>query len=374
MRLCIFSSNLCNLTCPYCAVAVNKFDASALSFADVRRGIDFFMERFPTRENKVIFLGGEPFMYLEELKRAIAHIASRRPGGLPGVDVFTNGTLMTPKGVAELEDLGADIYLSLDGRKDVNDSHRYFHKRPGSVFDKVMLNLSRVRWHNKRVNSVVHADSVESLVGNVHLFYKLGFKEINFQPDLYEFWTDGGLAKLRASLRQFGHYYQRVLDAERDVFIVPIIHFILERLVKRPTERRWWREPEDVVLGRDRRFYPCPTASTFHPKDVRAYRIGHVRSGIRWPLWRRFKQRVVRYIEKRGYEYADFYHTPEEMFLYGEAGPHGVDAVFDNENRVSQAFKDEFGRLALRLERHKRFREIYLDRTYSWEELAGAGA
>ena len=44
MRFIIFSSILCNMTCPYCAVAVNKHDASSLPYKDVKAGIDAFLD------------------------------------------------------------------------------------------------------------------------------------------------------------------------------------------------------------------------------------------------------------------------------------------------------------------------------------------
>jgi sulfatase maturation enzyme AslB (radical SAM superfamily) len=370
MRLIIFSSNHCNLTCPYCAVAVNKFDASSLSFAQVSRGVDCFLERYPGRENKVVFLGGEPMMYHKELKKVVKHLRLRRPGGQPGVDIFTNGTLMTQEKVDELEALGVDIYLSLDGRKEVNDENRFYYRKEGSVFDKVMANLAAIQWKNKRVNSVLHAKSVRSLVGNVHLFYRLGFQEINFQPDLYEVWSEARLKVRAQTLREFAYYYSKIFEKEKRIFVVPVMHFILERLVKKPSEARWWEEPEDVVLGRDGNYYPCPTSSTFHPKDVAAYKIGSVDGGIEWEKWHAFKKRVTDYIHANGYLYADFYHTPEEMFLYGEAGKLGVDAVFRNENRVSEVFREEFSRLAEKMKGDARFKRIYLDRDFSLEEMA----
>jgi sulfatase maturation enzyme AslB (radical SAM superfamily) len=377
MRLIIFSSNHCNLTCPYCAVAVNKNEASSLTFDQVQMGVDSFLKRYPDREHKMVFLGGEPMMYHKELKKIVKYMRSRRPGGIPGVDIFTNGTLMTQDKVDELEALGVDIYLSLDGRKAVNDENRYYYKQKGSVFDKVMGNLSQIRWKNKRVNSVVHANSVKSLVGNVHLFYKLGFQEINFQPDLYEVWSEPKLKVLAQTLREFAYYYEKIFKTEERIFVVPVLHFILERLVKREEEERWWETPEDVVLGRDGYFYPCPTSSTFHPKDVKAYRIGSVEEGIDWKKWDVFKKRVTDYIKKEGYFYADFYHTPEEMFLYGEASSLGVDQVFKNENRVSEVFRLEFSKMAERMKKDARFRKIYIDRDFSLEDMAemvGAGA
>src|SRR6185312_5011240 len=365
MRLIIFSSNHCNLTCPYCAVAVNKNTASSLTFEQQRRGVDAFLKKYPGREHKVVFLGGEPMMYHKELKRLVRHLRTKRPGGIPGVDIFTNGTLMTQEKVDELEELGIDIYLSLDGRKEINDEHRFYYRQKGSVFDTVMKNLASVQWKNKRVNSVVHAKTVRSLVGNTHLFYKLGFQEINFQPDLYEVWNEPKLKVLAQTLREFAYYYEKIFKTEERIFVVPVLHFILERLVKRPDEERWWEIPEDVVLGRDGNYYPCPTSSTFHPKDIVAYRIGSVETGINWRKWDAFKKRVTDYIKAEGYFYADFYHTPEEMFLYGEASSLGVGEVFRNENRVSEVFRKEFSRLADRLGNDPRFRKIYIDRNFS---------
>jgi len=369
MRFIIFSSNLCNMTCPYCAVAVNKNEASSLSFKDQCRGVDSFLKKYPDRDHKVVFLGGEPMIYFKELKQIIAYIASRRPGGIPGVDIFTNGTLMTQDKVDELERMGVDVYLSLDGRKQINDEHRYFYRQKGSVFDKVMENLASINWKNKRVNSVVHDKTVKSLIGNTHMFYCLGFQEINFQPDLYEVWTESRLKVLAATLREFSYYYKNIFKKEKRIFVVPVIHFVLERMVKKDWEERWWETPEDVVLGRDGYFYPCPTSSTFHPKDVVKYRIGHVSTGIEWKKWHAFKKRVTDYITANGFHHADFYHTPEEMFLYGEAGPLGVAEVFKNENRVSEVFRIEFSRLASEMKEDSRFRKIYLDRNFTLEEM-----
>ena len=239
MRFVIFSTNRCNLTCHYCAVAVNKFHASSLTPEQVCRGVDLFLKRYPEREHKVIFLGGEPFIYFDELRTVIKHLQRARPGGAPGVDIFTNGTLMDQDKVRWLEDNGVDLYLSLDGRRETNDAHRLFHRRPGnSVFDKVMENLATVEWRLKRVNMVLHERTAKSLVGNVHFFHKLGFQEINFQPDIYEVWDDAQLKVLARTLREFGYYYGQAFRSGRQVFQVPVLYFVLERLVKRAGEAR----------------------------------------------------------------------------------------------------------------------------------------
>jgi sulfatase maturation enzyme AslB (radical SAM superfamily) len=372
MRLIVFSSNNCNLVCPYCAVAVNKFDPSGLNFEQVKRGVDYFLEKYPGRDDKVVFLGGEPMLYHRELARVARYLGQRRPGGAPGLDIFTNGTLMTQAKVDELESLGVEIYLSLDGEREVNDKNRFFASGKGSVYDTVMRNLARVRWRERRVNSVVHAESAKSLVPNTHMFYKLGFQEINFQPDLYEVWSEEGLRLLASTLREFGYYYEMILRKQRRIFVVPVLHFVLERM-NQSRSAPWWEIPEDVVLGRDGNFYPCPTSSTFHPHDVRAYRIGSLKTGISWRKWEQFKKRVTDYIDRNGLRGADFYHTPEEMFLYGEAGKLGVDAVFKNENRVSEVFRVEFERLARHLSKEPRFRKIYIDRDFHLSDL-NAGA
>jgi MoaA/NifB/PqqE/SkfB family radical SAM enzyme len=131
----------CNLSCTYCneyddfskPVAVETMTARLDQLADLGTTI-------------VTFSGGEPLLH-PELDRLIAHVRSR--GMLAGM--ITNGYLLTPQRVNQLNDAGLDhMQISID-----NVMPDEVSKKSLKVLDKKLQILSEYALFHVNINSVL---------------------------------------------------------------------------------------------------------------------------------------------------------------------------------------------------------------------------
>src|ERR1700734_3150344 len=131
----------CNLACTYC----NEYDdfSKPVAVETMTERLDQ-LARLGT--NIVTFSGGEPLLH-PELDRLIAHVRSR--GMLAGM--ITNGYLLTPQRVNQLNDAGLDhMQISID-----NVMPDEVSKKSLKVLDKKLQILSEYADFHVNINSVV---------------------------------------------------------------------------------------------------------------------------------------------------------------------------------------------------------------------------
>lgn len=127
----------CNLTCKHCyALAVDKEFPGELSTEEAFRVLDDLKDfRVPA----VILSGGEPLL------RADMHAIARRAKALGLYTALsTNGTLIGPGDMDEIEDVGYDyIGISLDGLRETHDRFRRLDGAFDASLDAVRLSVAR---------------------------------------------------------------------------------------------------------------------------------------------------------------------------------------------------------------------------------------
>ena len=136
----------CNFRCSYCYEGSLKGPAR-MDRATEDRLVEFVDQRFlPGMDTVVVdFYGGEPLLYRDAIVRisgSLKRLVEER-GGRFHCTLVTNGSLLTPEIVDELNPLGLmGARVTLDGPGDVHDRFRPFRSGQGS-YEAIVANLKR---------------------------------------------------------------------------------------------------------------------------------------------------------------------------------------------------------------------------------------
>jgi uncharacterized protein len=139
----------CNMRCRYCVYTVGFKNVRvhsklAMPWDTARKAIDFFL-RNPSRQlpcQYISFWGGEPLINIELIVRCVEYVGSRDPSTTFGVT--TNGTLLSDRVRRFLVAHEFQLYVSLDGPREIHDQNRVFDGGGGS-FGTIMANLRALR-------------------------------------------------------------------------------------------------------------------------------------------------------------------------------------------------------------------------------------
>ena len=185
----------CNINCTYCYMFNKGSDLfeskpKKLSTGKCIEIADFLRDGAIAVEAKVvriIFHGGEPLMVTPQIFDAYCDIFLRRISDVAEVkfNVQTNAMLVTDAWIAVFEKYGISVGISLDGNKQVNDTHRIDHKGRGTYLRSIagakrLFNASLAgRLPRPAVLCVINTDENGGSVFN-HFVGEIGFKWIDF--------------------------------------------------------------------------------------------------------------------------------------------------------------------------------------------------
>lgn len=143
-------SNACNMACPYCY----EFTKGKAVFGEeLVPSLEAFLESVVRLSPgvkawtglSVTWYGGEPLLG----KRAITELTPRlqdfcgRHGMKYRAAIVTNGLLLTPGNWALLRENGVDeVQVTLDGPRDLHESHRPLKAAAGRNYDRILENLA----------------------------------------------------------------------------------------------------------------------------------------------------------------------------------------------------------------------------------------
>ncbi len=115
----------CNLACGYCYASGGEFGGKAqrMGWETARVAIDRLIDGVPPGVPvKIAFMGGEPLIARDLIRRATEHAtrkAAARAGSV-GFSITTNGTLVTPEDAEFFARHRYAVTVSLDGDKAAN--------------------------------------------------------------------------------------------------------------------------------------------------------------------------------------------------------------------------------------------------------------
>lgn len=188
--MCLHVAHDCNMRCRYCFASAGEYNGCrSLMSADIGcKAIDFLLAHSASRRNlEVDFFGGEPLLAFDTVK-AVTSYGNERAGELGKTIRFTmttNGALLDDETIRWLNENMFNVVLSLDGRRDVNDSMRHFVDGSGT-YDAIVpafrkLTSERPSDKSCYVRGTFTRRNLDFAEDVLHMA-ELGFTDVSVEP------------------------------------------------------------------------------------------------------------------------------------------------------------------------------------------------
>ncbi len=187
--LCLHIAHDCNLACRYCFAQEGEYHGqrALMSFETGKAALDFLIANSGSRRNlEVDFFGGEPTMNLDVVRQLVKY--GREQEKIHNKNfrftLTTNGVLLNEDIMEFANREMANVVLSIDGRKEVNDRMRPFRSGTGSYdlivpkFQKFAESRNQERYYVRGTFTHHNLDFSRDVL---HLA-DLGFKQISVEP------------------------------------------------------------------------------------------------------------------------------------------------------------------------------------------------
>lgn len=187
--LCLHIAHDCNLACKYCFAEEGEYHGrrALMSFEVGRKALDFLVANSGNRVNlEVDFFGGEPTLNFEVVKQLVEYGRSleKEHNKKFRFTLTTNGVLLNDEILEFANREMANIVLSIDGRKEVNDRMRPFRGGQGS-YDTIVPKFKKVAESRNQENYYVRGTFTHNNLdfsNDVKHLADLGFKQISVEP------------------------------------------------------------------------------------------------------------------------------------------------------------------------------------------------
>lgn len=187
--LCLHIAHDCNLACKYCFAEEGEYHGGrALMSLEVgKKALDFLIANSGNRRNlEVDFFGGEPLMNWEVVKELVRYGRSKEKEFDKNFrfTLTTNGVLLNDEVMEFVNQEMANVVLSLDGRKEVNDRMRPFRNGKGS-YDLIVPKFQKLADSRNQTNYYVRGTFTHEnldFADDVIHFADLGFKQMSIEP------------------------------------------------------------------------------------------------------------------------------------------------------------------------------------------------
>ena len=187
--LCLHIAHDCNLGCRYCFAEEGEYhgDRSLMSLEVGKQALDFLVANSGNRRNlEVDFFGGEPTMNFEVVKELVHYGRSLEEPYHKNFrfTLTTNGILLNDEIMEFANKEMANVVMSIDGRKSVNDYMR--PARNGkSTYDIIVPKFQKFAELRNQTNYYVRGTfthhNLDFSEDVLHLA-DLGFKQISVEP------------------------------------------------------------------------------------------------------------------------------------------------------------------------------------------------
>ena len=128
--LLIILTRKCNLNCSHCYVDKTS-DNKELSYNELKKGIDIFLDSTIDDEINIVFFGGEPLLRFDIIKKVTYYIKSRKDH-IINILLNTNGLLLSSEISSFIWDNGISITIGINEKagnydpfKMLKTIHRY---------------------------------------------------------------------------------------------------------------------------------------------------------------------------------------------------------------------------------------------------------
>lgn len=182
-----------------------------MSLPTARKAVDLLLSRSERRAH-LVFFGGEPTLRLSRIEAIMAYARSTAAarGKTVSFEITTNGTIRATALIALVQRYQATVAVSIDGPREVHDTHRGWEEGRGS-FEAVDRNLDelleKVPW--LIASSVVTPETVARLSTSVEWLLDRGFRIVVSSPDHSAAWTTRHVRILRKEVDRVARLYTR---------------------------------------------------------------------------------------------------------------------------------------------------------------------
>lgn len=187
--LCLHIAHDCNLACQYCFAQEGEYHGrrTLMSLETGKKALDFLVANSGNRVNlEVDFFGGEPLMNWEVVKELVNYGRSLEE---PHHKKFrftltTNGILLDDEVMEFVNREMANVVLSIDGRKEVNDRMRPNRGGMGS-YDVIVPKFQKLAESRNQMNYYVRGTFTHNNLDfseDVKHLADLGFQQISVEP------------------------------------------------------------------------------------------------------------------------------------------------------------------------------------------------
>ncbi|WP_053957077.1 thioether cross-link-forming SCIFF peptide maturase [Inediibacterium massiliense] len=233
--VCLHVAHDCNLRCKYCFADGEGYDQqkTIMSFEVAKKSVDFLIENSGKRRNiEVDFFGGEPLLNMDVVKKTVDYARGKEKQYNKNFrfTITTNATLLTEEIMDYLEENMVNIVLSIDGRKEVQDSIRLSIDGRGtydSIVPKIKSMVQR-RHKSKKQYYIRGTFTIQNLdfSKDIEHFVDLGFKEISIEPVVLP--DDHVLAIQEEHLDEIFNQYDKIVDKLINHNDVTFYHFNID--------------------------------------------------------------------------------------------------------------------------------------------------
>lgn len=187
--MCLHIAHDCNLGCRYCFAEEGEYHGrrALMSFEIGKKALDFLVANSGSRRNlEVDFFGGEPTMNFEVVKQLVEYGRSleKTADKKFRFTLTTNGLLLDDDILKFVNKEMANVVLSIDGRREVNDLMRPTRNGKGS-YDIIMPKFKKVAESRNQANYYVRGtfthNNLDFSKDVLHLADE-GFEQISVEP------------------------------------------------------------------------------------------------------------------------------------------------------------------------------------------------
>lgn len=212
MRATVIVTDACNLRCAYCSAPMRP---GTLSDEHIDR-LFALLAASPAARVDINLHGGEPTLAWDRVERVCRSSAALGASRPVSVNICTNGTALDASRVGFLVAAGANVRVSIDGRRADHDLHR----RPRNAafaetsYDETLGALRRLVAARARVsaNLVTTPRTVGTLSRNLALLLGEGLDHVSISPVVGLEWPGEALLTLDRELRALPMLLGRSLD------------------------------------------------------------------------------------------------------------------------------------------------------------------